>query len=204
MWRRSTPRGSRGKADGNRSLTLRSRLCLTHGRLSHCALSLKRGGRASRDRAFPSTPGRASAIACDAFAGEPQALGNGATARVQDAALDGHPVQAQIVEQVVQQALAATRDDALTPVALLDPVADVAIAVGPVDWVAADRAGESAVDPEAALWPAAAGELLAHLHDEVPQVVGRRREIHPRQPLAQVSAIAFHHGEDRLGIGDFE
>src|ERR1035441_8527771 len=81
------------------------------------------------------------AVACDAFAGEPQALGNGATARVQGAALDGHPVQAQIVEQVVQQALAATRDDALTPVALLDPVADVAIAVGPVDWVAAAGAG---------------------------------------------------------------
>src|SRR5450759_469911 len=143
-------------------------------------------------------------IACHAFAREPQALGNRATARVPHAALDGHPVQAQIVEQVVQQALAATRDNALAPITLLDPVADAAIPVGPVDGMAAYRTGEGAVDPDAALWSPAGSELLAHLQDKAPQVLVRRREIHPRQPLAQGSAIAVHHGEDRLGISRFE
>src|ERR1019366_6758427 len=114
------------------------------------------------------------AVAGDAFADEPEPLRDGATASVRDAAVDGDAVQAEIVEEVVQEALAAARDGALSPMALLDPVADAAIAVGPVDRMAANRTGERAVDPDAALRSTAGRELLAHPHDKAPQVVGRR------------------------------
>src|SRR5450432_4131791 len=77
------------------------------------------------------------AVACESFSHESQTLWNSATTRVPHAAMDGHPMQAQIVEQVVHQALAAARYDALALVALLDPVADAAIPVGPVDGMAA-------------------------------------------------------------------
>src|ERR1035438_4319362 len=114
------------------------------------------------------------AVACDAFPRKPQPLGNRPAARVQRAAVDGYAVQAQIVEQVVQQVFAATRDDALAPITLLDPVADAAIPVGPVDGMAAYRTGERAVDPDAALRPPATGELLAHPDDKAPQVLDRK------------------------------
>src|ERR1035438_3131729 len=49
------------------------------------------------------------AVAGDAFAGESEPFGDGAAACVLDGAVDGHALQAQIVEQVVQEALAAVR-----------------------------------------------------------------------------------------------
>src|ERR1039458_5839333 len=86
------------------------------------------------------------AVADDAFAREPEPLGDGAASRVRDATVDGHAVQAQIVEEVVQEALAAARDGALSPMALLDPVADAATPVGPVDGMAANGTREGTVN----------------------------------------------------------
>src|SRR4030095_15213868 len=99
---------------------------------------------------------------------------------VRDAALNRHPVQPQIVEQVVEYALAASRHDTLTLIALLDPVTHTAMPVGPIDRVDAQRTRECAVDPEAALGSPSAVELLAHPRDESPQIFRRGSEIHPR------------------------
>src|SRR5262249_6393036 len=91
-------------------------------------------------------------------------------------------------------------DDAAAGVILLDPIADAAIAVGPVDRVAAKAAAEDAIDPDAALGALVIVELGTHFGDEGEDVLRGLRAVHPREPLTEPVAIALDGGEDGWSV----
>ena len=65
-------------------------------------------------------------------------------------------------------------------------------------------AGENALDPDSRVRPLIGLELGLHTENELPDIFGRVRVVHPRQPLPQMLAVTLHHGEDRFRIARLE
>src|SRR4051812_41701288 len=92
-------------------------------------------------------------FAHDAFAGEAQPLRNRAASLVAGAALNGDAMQGEVIEQVIDQGRAAFRHQAAALPIRIDPIADAAMLVGPIDRMAADRTGDPAIDNDRGLRP---------------------------------------------------
>ena len=101
-------------------------------------------------------------------------------------------MQAHLLKEVVQQDRAAARDHALALVPVFNPIADTTVAVAPIDRVAAHRAGERSIVPNARLRSLVVPELGADAGYEMPNVVSRIGIVHPRQPLPGVVAVVSH------------
>ena len=65
-------------------------------------------------------------------------------------------------------------------------------------------ARENAVHPDSRVGPLTGLELRLHTHNELPDVSGRVRVVHPRQPLPQMLPVTIHHGEDRFRVARLE
>jgi hypothetical protein len=85
-----------------------------------------------------------------------------------------------------------------------NPVAQAATAVRPVDGVASNGARQLALQPDAKVGPEAIFELRRYPRQEQPDVVGRKRCVHPGEPLAQVFAIPVHYREQHFGVSPLE
>ena len=70
--------------------------------------------------------------------------------------------------------------------------------------MAADRAGERTVQPDAEIRAEALVQLLRHSRQELPDLVSRPCRIHPWQPLSEVFAIPVDGGEQNFGVFQFE
>jgi len=86
----------------------------------------------------------------------------------------------------------------------IQPISDAAIAVGPVDGVAADRAAQRALHPDAGIRSPALGKLLAGPGNERFHVGHRLRVIHPGQPFPKIGAVFFDQAQDRSPVGGLE
>jgi hypothetical protein len=76
--------------------------------------------------------------------------------------------------------------------------------VRPVDGVAADRAYQRAIQPDAEVRPEPIFQLPRDPHKELPDVIGRTRAIHPREPLSEVFAVPLDGGEQDFGVFPLE
>ena len=113
-------------------------------------------------------------------------------------------MQPEIVEQVIDQGCAALRHQTASLAACLQPVADAAMFARPIDRVAADTSRDRAIHADDRLRVLIGSVLVQDALDEVADVIGRFREVHPRQPFAQVRAVAVDDGEQFLGIAHLE
>jgi len=70
--------------------------------------------------------------------------------------------------------------------------------------MAANGARQRTFQPDAKVRPEAIFELRCRPRKEQPDVVGRKRAVHPGEPLPQMFAIPLHYGEQYLGVSPLE
>src|SRR5690349_5994003 len=87
----------------------------------------------------------------DALKLEPQPLGDGTAAAVLDGTINDHPIEPQPLEDVVRYHTACLTNQAAPLMRRIEPIAQFHFAVGVIDWVQTDGAGERAADEDAAL-----------------------------------------------------
>jgi hypothetical protein len=132
--------------------------------------------------------------------GKAEALGDGAAAVVAGGAVDDRAVQLPAGEDVVEQGPAAAGHDALALRRLGEPVAELRLAVDPVDVVEADAADDRSPEPDAGAEAVVARRLLEAAADEGALVVGAVHAVEPREPAAQVGAVGVHHRVQVVGV----
>lgn len=143
-------------------------------------------------------------VFADAFEGEAEALGDGAGAGVGDVGGDFDAVEFPVVEGLIEEASDAAGDEALAFVAVVEPVAEGGSAVGPVDAVVAEDAGELVIDEQgvlAAVVLGGAGDGEFHEGAGVGDLHGVG---HPGEPGSQAVAVGDGQGVEGLGVGQFE
>ena len=126
------------------------------------------------------------------------AFGDGAASPVADGAFDLDAVELQLAEGVVDEGAAGARHDAAALERGAEPVADLGLAVGPVEAVEADLAGDAVAVDDLGRVALVVRELAAGAGHELFGVFEREVFGHPRQPLAEVFGVALDEGV-RLG-----
>src|SRR5687767_3125823 len=131
---------------------------------------------------------------------EAEALGDAAAAVVVDRAEDFDAVQAQLAEGVLDQRAARACHDAVPLVVRAEPVADVGLAVRPVDVVVANAARDAPhVEDECgeALVVCVLPYLAAY---ELARILDRVALAGPRHPRAQVREVVPDERRQLLGV----
>jgi len=77
------------------------------------------------------------------------------------------------MEEIVEQVGATSRDGAFVLVAGIDPISDAATAVGLIEGMRSDRAGEYAIQPDPGIGALSGLVLPADPLDELPDIVHR-------------------------------
>src|SRR5262249_39416663 len=143
-------------------------------------------------------------LAQQTFARKAQPLRDGATAHVARGALYGDAVEAHAIHKIVNHGGAAAGHDAAALKARGEPVADAAMAGGPIDGMASNGSGDLAIDADSRLRSLVGLPLVANTLDEVTNILRGFGVIHPRQPFAEIDAVTLHQIEDFLGVAEFE
>ena len=80
-----------------------------------------------------------------------KALRDGTAPVIPGAATNLHPMEGELIKQVIEHHLATARHDAFALLGGRDPVTNAAIAIGPIDGVNADGSAEFPVHPDPGL-----------------------------------------------------
>src|SRR5687768_8457792 len=130
---------------------------------------------------------------------EAEALGDAAAADVGDRAVDLDAVEAQLPEGVRDERAARARHQAAPLILGPEPVADVGLAVRPVDVVVADAPGDAAAVEDERGEAEVFGVLADVAPDELARVLDRVAVGRPRHPRRKVREVAPHERRQLLG-----
>ena len=139
-------------------------------------------------------------LTSNSFELEPKPLGDRPTPTVFNRAINDGAIEPKCAKRVIDDRPAGVGHQAAPLMICVEPVPQLDLAIGMIDWMQSDRTDEEVPHKDAALERAVRRKPPKRIADELLLVANAADIVHPRKPLTQASAVALDDVKDLICV----